>query len=203
MAENVTEKNTKIIPKMPDNFKPNGYNWADEVKFMYADWCSTPDTERQPPDKQSFAEYYKIPYSTLIGWDNSPEHQNLVRAYIRKCELNFAPIVAKSIRDNAIEGSAKHAELHLRHLSMIWNDANMEVNVHIGTQSDSIGALEEGRLAEQLGGILEHLKRAETAIDADYAVLGTVTDSQTDTQTDPASQPVSHPGTDAASDIGM
>lgn len=165
------ENNKKIIPQMPENLKPNGYNWADEVREFFADWCAKPVTARNPLTIKEFSDKYDIPVKTLENWNNTPEFQNTIRAHIRRTELNFAPIVAKSIRDNAIAGSAKHAELHLRHLSMIWNDSNMDINISVSNKSDSVSALEEGRLAEQLGGILEHLRRQETAIDAQYEVV--------------------------------
>lgn len=184
----------KIGPNGLKPFEPH----PPELRKLYAQWVSKPAAERQPPTKQEFAILHGIGYRTVQEWDTDVSFADEIRFHVKSSALQHAGDVSKAIIDSALglnkDSSGKHAELYLRHLAGIWNDEN-NLNITIGEKSDSIGALEEGRLAEQLGGILEHLKRAETAIDADYEVLGSDTDA--------ARQPVSHPGTDAASDTGV
>jgi len=159
-----------------------------EARQDFAQWLATPSSERKYKTMKDYAVSVGIPVGTLEKWRRTPDFADQVRFNVCQNELNHAADVAKTIRDRALgktdKGSAKHAELHLRHLSQIWNFAESELSL-VGIKSESgdvVELLQTGRFGEQIMGMVESLRRKEQAIDAEYEVLpgDDVTESEGD-----------------------
>ena len=161
-----------------------------EIRQRFATWLALPTKERKPLLKQDLAAELGVHIDTLITWQKDETFANEVRFAICNNELSYAPDVAQVIRNRALgktdAGSAKHAELHLRHLSRIWNDSNSLSLLGIVTaQEDMLDLLQTGRLGEQIQGMVASLQRQEDReIEAEYEVLDNVTDESGDTDTE-------------------
>ena len=172
--------NSEINASSPDPNKPPPMDPFEphppEVRQLYADWISKPVKKRRPETKHRFADEFGIPYETLIRWEQDSDFAESIRLRVCATELTYAGEVAQQVRKRATgetdKGSARHAELHMRHLSGLWNArGDIEAGIVGKDRLDIATDLSTGRLGEQLDGIIAHLERTEDREDTEYTEM--------------------------------
>ena len=172
--------NSEINASSPDPNKPPPMDPFEphppEVRTLYAEWIALPTKDRDPQTKRGFAQRYGINERTLLGWEQDSDFAESIRLRVCATELTYAGEVAQQVRKRATgetdKGSARHAELHMRHLSGLWNArGDIEAGIAGKDRQNLYTDLSTGRLGEQLDGIIAHLERTEDREDTEYTEM--------------------------------
>jgi hypothetical protein len=143
------------------------------LREKFADWLSTPDALRDPPEQREFARQNGISAVTLWRWRQDDRFMALVRGKIRARFADRLPNVVEAMVTKAEQGDVKAAELVLRHVGQLWffagaEDAGEDRADLAETLIQSVTRSDFGRIA------LAHYRAVEAqrrAIDAEAQVV--------------------------------
>ena len=139
------------------------------LREKFADWLSTPDALRDPPEQKGFARQNGISAVTLWRWRNDDKFMTLVRGKIRARFADRLPNVVEAMVTKAEQGDVKAAELVLRHVGQLWffagaEDAGEDRGDLAQALIAAVTASDFGRLAMSH---FEAVQRQRRAVDAE------------------------------------